>query len=62
MSWEDSLRDRQKKCFENLHHQRDAHKQQDELASEITEQLVPGDHVMAKLPGTGKLIAKLNGP
>ena len=61
-SWEFSLREKQKKCFENLHAQRDAYKQLEELASDITEQLVPGDHVMVKLPGSGKLIARLNGP
>ena len=60
-SWEFSLREKQK-CFENLHAQRDAYKQLEELASDITEQLVPGDHVMVKLPGSGKLIARLNGP
>ena len=48
--------------LENLHAQQDAYKQLEELASDITEQLVPGDQVMVKLPGSGKLIARLNGP
>ena len=61
-SWEDSIRQRQNKIFTEIHEQRKAYKEQAALSSNLAPQLVPGDHVMVKLPGSGKLQPKLHGP
>ena len=53
--WENNLRRQQDEAFDRIRSQRDAMKEQ-------TAQLVPGDLVMVKLPSTGKLSKKLQGP
>ena len=62
ISWEAKLRSAQDKAFSNIKNQRDAHKNQFQRSQEIEAQLVPGDLVMVKLPGSGKLTKKLHGP
>ena len=61
-SWESTLRDHQNRAFKSINEQRSAYKEQTALAGDILPQLVPGDYVMVKLPGTGKLEPKLHGP
>ena len=62
ISWEIDLRRKQDQAFENIRNQRDAMKEQTAMSQKVKPQLVPGDLVMVKLPGTGKLSKKLQGP
>ena len=61
-SWEEQLRSHQTKAFASIREQRMAYKDQNALSSSMAPQLVPGDMVMVKLPGAGKLDPKLHGP
>ena len=62
ISWEVNLRRQQARTFENIKKQRDAMKEQTAMSQQMKPQLVPGDRVMVKLPSTGKLSKKLQGP
>ena len=61
-SWEERLRMHQTRAFSAIREQRMAHKDQNALFGSLSAQLVPGDTVMVKLPGGGKLQPKLHGP
>ena len=61
-SWEERLREHQTRAFSAIREQRMAHKDQGALTGSLSAQLVPGDTVMVKLPGGGKLQPKLHGP
>ena len=61
-SWEERLRKHQTRAFSSIREQRMAYKEQNALAGSLAAQLVPGDIVMVKLPGGGKLQPKLHGP
>ena len=62
MEWEERLRERQRNSFIAIHQQRQAYKDQEALTTNLNSQLVPGDVVLVKLPGSGKLTAKKHGP
>jgi len=61
-TWEENIREHQKRAFSSIHEQRKGFKDQNALSGTISPQLVPGDLVMVKLPGTGKLKPRLHGP
>ena len=61
-TWEENIREHQKRAFSSIYEQRKAYKDQNALSGQISPQLVPGDLVMVKLPGTGKLKPRLHGP
>ena len=61
-SWEERIREHQKRTFLSIHEQRTAYKEQSALYGSISAQLVPGDTVMVKLPGSGKVLPKWQGP
>ena len=62
MSWENQIRKSQERTFDAIKEQRKNHQEQFAMSTPMQKQLVPGDHVMVRLPVTGKLQKKLQGP
>ncbi len=62
ISWEINLRRQQDEAFDRIRSQRDGMKEQTAMSQKMKPQIVPGDLVMVKLPSTGKLSKKLQGP